>query len=157
MGIYFGVTNLRQYVYNKHFTVRTDSKTISTIFNFKNPSAKLLKIRLELEEYDFTIDKISGHDHIVPDILSRIHVDILRTINAFGMQLRSGMRQDLGKKRRPIEKMTDLQIFKSLKVKESLKLPEVSFDYNKTYIFVRFNKNKLSSFRKEDRDEIPLM
>lgn len=115
-GIYFGITHFRQYVLNTHFKVRTDSKTISTLLNMKNPSAKLLRIRFKLEEYDFAIEHVSGRSNIVPDVLSRIHIDTLTTINIFAMELRSKSKKIELNERKTIKKMTDLQIYQALNV-----------------------------------------
>ncbi|RYX80246.1 hypothetical protein EON73_05585 [bacterium] len=41
----------------------------------KNPSSRLTRIRLELEEYKFDIVHIPGKDNVVADALSRIHID----------------------------------------------------------------------------------
>jgi len=36
-----------------------------------NPSSKLTRMRLELEEYDFTAEYLKGKDNFVADALSR--------------------------------------------------------------------------------------
>jgi hypothetical protein len=41
----------------------------------KDPSSKLTRMRLDLEEYDFEIDYIKGSDNAVADALSRIPTD----------------------------------------------------------------------------------
>lgn len=45
----------------------------------KNPASKLTRIRLELEEYDFTIIHIKGKDNVVADALSRITLNDIKT------------------------------------------------------------------------------
>jgi len=50
-----------------------------------NPSSKLTRIRLELEEFDFTVEYLKGKDNYVADALLRITIeelkDITRNIN----------------------------------------------------------------------------
>ena len=38
-----------------------------------NQSSKLTRLRLELEEYDFTVEYLKGKDNLVADALSRIN------------------------------------------------------------------------------------
>lgn len=45
------------------------------LYKMKNPSSRLTRIRLELEEYKFDIVHIPGKDNVVADALSRIHID----------------------------------------------------------------------------------
>lgn len=40
-----------------------------------NPSSRLTKFRLILEEYDFTIHYVKGNDNSVADALSRVKID----------------------------------------------------------------------------------
>jgi len=43
-----------------------------------NPSSKLTRMRLELEEYDFTVEYLKGKDDFVADALSRINITELK-------------------------------------------------------------------------------
>lgn len=43
-----------------------------------NPSSKLTRMRLELEEYDFTVEYLKGKDNFVADALSRINIKELK-------------------------------------------------------------------------------
>lgn len=47
----------------------------------KNPASKLVKIKLELEEYDFDIIHIKGKDNLQADALSRIPFSEIRELN----------------------------------------------------------------------------
>ena len=42
----------RPYLLGKHFTIVTDHKTLTWMFSVKDPSSRLLRWRLLLEEYD---------------------------------------------------------------------------------------------------------
>lgn len=75
LGVHFAITQLRPYIYGRHFIVKSDHKPLIYLYNLKNPSSKLTRIRLELEEYDFTIEYIKGKDNIIADALSRITIE----------------------------------------------------------------------------------
>jgi len=45
-----------------------------------NPSSKLTRMRLELEEYDFTVEYLKGKDNYIADALSRITIKDLQNI-----------------------------------------------------------------------------
>jgi len=45
-----------------------------------NPSSKLTRMRLELEEYNFTVEYLKGKDNYVADALSRITIKDLQNI-----------------------------------------------------------------------------
>lgn len=72
LAIYHSIIAFRAYVYNKKFTVYTDHKPLIYLFAMKNATSKLVRIRMELEEYDFDICYIRGKDNIQADALSRI-------------------------------------------------------------------------------------
>lgn len=72
LAIYHSIIAFRPYLYGKHFTVYSDHKPLVYLFAMKNPASKLVRIRLELEEYEFSIIHIPGKDNILADALSRI-------------------------------------------------------------------------------------
>lgn len=43
----------------------------------RNPTSKLTRMRLDLEEYEFTVEYLKGKDNHVADALSRIIIDEL--------------------------------------------------------------------------------
>lgn len=60
--------------------MKSDHKPLIYLFNLKDPSSKLTRLRLELAEFNFTIEHIPGKDNVVADALSRIHIrDIIKT------------------------------------------------------------------------------
>lgn len=74
LGIHYALSQFRPYVYGTSFLVRTDHRSLIYLFTHKNLSPKLLRIRLDLEEYDFTIEHVSGKKNVVADALSRIRM-----------------------------------------------------------------------------------
>lgn len=72
LAIYHSIIAFRPYLYGKHFTVYSDHKPLVYLFAMKNPAAKLVRKRLELEEYEFDIIHIPGKNNILADALSRI-------------------------------------------------------------------------------------
>lgn len=80
LAVHYAITTLRPYLYGKHFTIRTDHKPLIYLYNMKNPASKLTRIRLELEEFDFTIEYVRGKDNVLADALSRIRLEDLKKV-----------------------------------------------------------------------------
>lgn len=80
LAIHFAITTLRPYLYGTKFTVRSDHRPLVYLYNMKDPSSKLTRIRLDLEEYNFEIIHIKGKDNVVADALSRISIDDLKSV-----------------------------------------------------------------------------
>lgn len=78
LAVHFAVTQLRPYIYGRHFIVKSDHKPLAYLYNLKNPSSKLSRLRMDLDEYHFDIEYIKGKDNVMADALSRISVDELK-------------------------------------------------------------------------------
>jgi glutathione S-transferase len=61
----------RPYLLGKHFTIVTDHRPLTWMFSVKDPSSRLLRWRLLLEEYDYTIAYKAGKKNVNADALSR--------------------------------------------------------------------------------------
>lgn len=81
LAIHFAITQFRPYVYGTSFTVRSDHRPLVYLFNIKDPSSKLTRIRLELSEYNFNVEYIKGKDNVGADALSRLSIDDLKEEN----------------------------------------------------------------------------
>jgi hypothetical protein len=71
--VVWAVKQFWPYVLGRHFSIVTNHKPLKWVFNVKDPSSRLLRWRLKLEEYDFTIYYHSGKSISHADFLSRIH------------------------------------------------------------------------------------
>lgn len=80
MAIHFAITQLRPYLFGRHFTVRSDHRPLIYLYKLKDPASKLTRIRLELEEYDFDIIHIKGKNNVAADALPRIKISDLKQI-----------------------------------------------------------------------------
>lgn len=87
VAIVWGVKYFRPYLFGRKFTIMTDHKPLLYLFGMKDPSSRLLKFRLALEEYDFNITYIKGKNNVVADALSRITItsDELKEMNEKSM------------------------------------------------------------------------
>lgn len=75
LAIVFSVKQFRPYIYGRRFTVVTDHKPLTWIFRVNDPSSRLLKWRLKLEEYDYEVIYKQGKLNSNADALSRIRSD----------------------------------------------------------------------------------
>lgn len=80
LAVHFAITQLRPYIYGRHFVVKSDHKPLIYLYNLKNPSSRLSRLRLDLEEYDFEIQYIRGKDNVLADALSRITIEDLKDL-----------------------------------------------------------------------------
>lgn len=72
LAIVWGVKHFRPYLYGRSFKIKTDHKPLIYLFNMKDPSSRLMKFRLTLEEYTFEVEYVKGSDNAAADALSRI-------------------------------------------------------------------------------------
>ncbi|KAG7309510.1 hypothetical protein JYU34_005483 [Plutella xylostella] len=83
LAIVWSVKHFRPYLYGRKFKIQTDHRPLVYLFGMRDPSSRLLKFRLQLEEYDFVIEYVKGKDNTVADALSRITItsEDLKTMN----------------------------------------------------------------------------
>lgn len=83
VAIVWSVKYFRPYLFGRRFIIQTDHKPLVYLFGMRDPTSRLLKFRLVLEEYDFTIQYIKGKDNVTADALSRINItsDELKNMN----------------------------------------------------------------------------
>lgn len=83
LAIVWSVKYFLPYLFGKKFTIKTDHKPLVYLFSMNNPSSRLLKFRLILDEYDYVIEYVKGVSNVAADALSRIILtsDELKNMN----------------------------------------------------------------------------
>lgn len=72
LAIVYGVTQFRPYLYGRKFTIVTDHKPLMWVMNLKDPSSRLMRWKIKLAEYDYTVTYKQGRLNSNADALSRI-------------------------------------------------------------------------------------
>jgi hypothetical protein len=70
-AIVWACKHFRPYLLSRTFTIVTDHKPLTWMFNVKDPSSRLLRWRLLLEKYDYTVEYKAGKRNVNADALSR--------------------------------------------------------------------------------------
>lgn len=81
LAIHWAIKYFNCYIYGTKFLIKTDHKPLIHLFSMKNPTSKLTRIRLDLEEYNFDIEYVRGPDNVCADALSRINIETLKDTN----------------------------------------------------------------------------
>jgi len=76
------ITKFRAYVYGMPFKVITDHASLKWLMGQKDLSGRLARWSLKLQAFDFTIEHRKGSLNVVPDSLSRVHMDELQKAGA---------------------------------------------------------------------------
>ena len=80
LAIVWACKYFRPYIFGNKFTLYTDHQPLTYIFNMKDPSSKLVRWRLSLEEYDYEIKYRKGAQNVVADGLSRINFNKIENV-----------------------------------------------------------------------------
>lgn len=62
----------RPYIYGRNFNIITDHQPLKYLFNLKEPNSRLVRWRLKLEEFDYTVHYKKGKNNTNADFLSRL-------------------------------------------------------------------------------------
>ncbi|KDR23651.1 Retrovirus-related Pol polyprotein from transposon 17.6, partial [Zootermopsis nevadensis] len=79
LAIVWACKHFRPYVLGRKFQIVTDHRGLVWIFNVKDPSSRLIRWKLQLEEYDYEIQYRAGKRNCNADSLSRYPVECLIT------------------------------------------------------------------------------
>ena len=77
LAIVLAVEYFKQYVYGRHFKIRTDHEPLKYLLTVDTPSARLGRLHNRLKMYDFDIEYRAGKQNQNADALSRIVTDEL--------------------------------------------------------------------------------
>lgn len=134
IAIQWAINHFRPYVYGNKFIVRSDHKPLTYLYSLKNPSSRLTRIRLELEEYEFVIEHIKGKDNSGADALSRIDFTEIKSIPTTNNVLMVTTRAQSGNK-------TENKIQKAIPEKPKV-FETIGFACVKKWVKLRTNTNK---------------
>jgi len=74
-SVVWAITILRPYIEGLKFHVRTDHEALRWLMTLTDASGRLLRWRLRVAEFDFTVAYRPGRVHQVPDALSRLETE----------------------------------------------------------------------------------
>lgn len=69
--VIWAINQFKQYLEDRHFILRTDSRALTWLNKFKDTKSKLTRWALQLQEYSFIIEHVPGRCNELPDFLSR--------------------------------------------------------------------------------------
>ena len=72
-AIVWGIKHFRPYLYGREFKIVSDHKPLTWIMSVKDPGSRLLRWRIQLEEYNYEIVYKPGVQNSSADALSRIN------------------------------------------------------------------------------------
>lgn len=153
-AIHWAIKYFRCYLYGQKFLVKTDHRPLVYLFSMKDPSSKLTRIRLDLEDFDFDIEYIKGTDNVGADALSRINISDLQEIRNTAQIL--AITRSMTKTNQNFNKHTttgdkqlsrteEPQIYEALNNYNVLKFPSLRFEIDKECIHIIINYRKKSA------------
>ena len=78
LAVVWSIKHFHSYVYGRHFEIFTDHQPLVTWTKITNPSNRLNRLFLKIQEYDFTIKYRPGHCNFNADLLSRVVINSIK-------------------------------------------------------------------------------
>jgi transposase InsO family protein len=72
-AIVWGCKQFRPYIWGRKFTIVTDHKPLTWIFKMNDPSTRIMRLKLKLEEFEYTIVYKNSKENSNSDGLSRMY------------------------------------------------------------------------------------
>lgn len=142
-AIHWAINYFRPYLYGNKFLVKSDHKPLVYLFAMKNPSSKLTRMRLDLEEYDFEVEYIKGKDNVGADALSRIKIEELRDISSETAQILA-ITRSMSKNQHAMDtpkpeetKTVTPKVYGMLGNSNLLKIPILMFKFKPDYLRIK--------------------
>lgn len=145
LAIHWAINYFRPYVYGRKFIVQTDHRPLTYLFSMKNPSSKLTRVRLDLEEYDFEIEYVKGKDNVTADALSRITFDEIKINNVLLVSTRSA-----AKTLDSIKNCNNksIQVYEEISARKAKRLPKIVTN-NQGCLVQKAGKNLIAIDKKQ--------
>lgn len=67
--------HFKPYLWGRHFQIECDHRPLQWLFSLKDPSSRLYRWRIKIEDFDFEIKYVKGKTNYVADALSRIEIN----------------------------------------------------------------------------------
>lgn len=89
LAVVYALALFRPYIYGRKITIVTDHKPLLWVMNLKDPSSRLMRWKIRIEEYDYTTSYKKGVCNTNADALSRIPALMEETCEINVVQTRS--------------------------------------------------------------------
>lgn len=131
IAIHWAVDHFKPYLIGRKFKVITDSRPLVYLFNMKNPTSKLTRMRLDLESFDFVIEYVKGKNNVCADALSRITLDIsdLKQMHVNAVITRSMTKKEAARVQQndQLKNLVEPKVYSPINRQEASEYPSIDF------------------------------
>lgn len=140
-AIHWAINHFRPYLYGRRFLVKTDHRPLVYLFSMKEPSSKLTRMRIDLEDFSFDIEYVKGKNNAGPDALSRVIINSeeLKTLLILAVETRSKTRQK--QQHSPADnnapEIDHLNAYESVNNIDAFNLPKLVFEMQNQIVTIK--------------------